>query len=89
MPTDPPPQDGKSCVLLPGRLEKDVLAYNAVAAKVMAAAGSIPTCDVHKAVTDVCGVGVKQRYFLDLRAVRPANPKSITISVQGLQHHAM
>ena len=57
VPTDPPPQAGKSCVLLPGRLEKDVLAYNAVAAKVMTAAGSVPTCDVHTAVTAVCGVG--------------------------------
>lgn len=55
VPTTPPPQ----CVLLPGRLESDVLAYNAAAARAVAVvgAGRVASCDLHKVIDDVCGVG--------------------------------
>jgi len=55
VPTDPPPQ----CVLLPGRLEKDVLAYNAAAARAVAVvgAGRVATCDLHRVIDDACGAG--------------------------------
>ena len=53
VPTDPAP----ACVLLPGRLEKDVLAYNAAADAAVAARARVKSCDLHKAITDVCGVG--------------------------------
>ena len=53
VPTDPAPQ----CVLLPGRLEKDVVAYNAAADAVVAAKKGVKSCDLHKVITDVCGVG--------------------------------
>ena len=54
VPTDPAPQ----CVLIPGRLEKDVLAYTAAAdATVQAAGGRMRSCDLHRVITDFCGVG--------------------------------
>lgn len=53
VPTDPPP----ACVLIPGRLETDVAAYNAAADAVVAAiaAPALSSCDLHKVITDVCG----------------------------------
>ena len=56
VPTNPPPQHGKPCTLIPGRLETDVLAYNQAAAKVTAGLG---VCDLHKTITDYCGVGYR------------------------------
>jgi hypothetical protein len=55
VPTNPPPQ----CVLLPGRLESNVLAYNAAAARTVEAvgAGRVASCDLHKVIDDFCGVG--------------------------------
>lgn len=54
-PTNPPPgAKGQNCTLLPGRLETDVLRYNAAAAEVLQ---DIPVCDLHKVVNDHCGVG--------------------------------
>jgi hypothetical protein len=55
VPTDPPPQ----CALLPGRLERDVLAYNAAAAAAVAVAGAgrVAACDLHAVVDGVCGAG--------------------------------
>jgi hypothetical protein len=44
-------------VLLPGRLEKDVLAYNAAADAVVARHAGVRSCDLHKVITDACGVG--------------------------------
>lgn len=60
VPTAPPddPISGKSCVLIPGRIETDVLKYNVVAANVTAGTvGSV--CDLHTEITDYCGVGYK------------------------------
>ena len=54
VPTNPPPQNGKPCTLIPGRLEKDVVSYNKAAAAVFKGIGS---CDMHKFITDYCGVG--------------------------------
>jgi hypothetical protein len=54
VPTDPPPQNKKSCTLIPGRLERDVLAYNRAASEVTKGLG---VCDMHKVITDHCGVG--------------------------------
>lgn len=56
VPTNPPPKAGKSCVLLPGRLETDVLRYN-VAARHVLDGSDVPICDLHGFVTDFCGVG--------------------------------
>ena len=55
VPTNPPSQ----CVLLPGRLESNVLAYNAAAARTVEAvgAGRVKSCDLHKVIDDFCGVG--------------------------------
>ena len=54
VPTDPAPE----CVLIPGRLEKDVIAYNVAAdAVVQATGGRVGSCDLHKVITDYCGVG--------------------------------
>ena len=54
VPTDPKP----ACVLIPGRREADVLAYNeAAGAAVAAAAGRVGVCDAHKVITDYCGIG--------------------------------
>ena len=53
VPTNPTP----ACALIPGRREADVLAYNAAAATVVAAAARVGTCDAHKVITDYCGVG--------------------------------
>ena len=55
VPTNPPPQ----CVLLPGRVESDVLSYNAAAARAVAVvgAGRFGVCDLHKVIDDVCGAG--------------------------------
>lgn len=52
VPSDPP----SNCTLIPHRAEKDVLAYNAAAAKVIKAAG-LPTCDLHAVITSECGTG--------------------------------
>lgn len=62
VPTNPPPQKGKDCTLIPGRLESQVLLYNQYAAStVAAAAGSaIPTIDIHSTITDYCGAGYAQ-----------------------------
>ena len=53
VPTDPAP----ACVLLPGRLETNVLAYNAAADAVVARHTGVRACDLHKVITDACGVG--------------------------------
>lgn len=55
VPTNPP----SNCTLIPGRLESNVLAYNAAAAKVVAVtqADRFLINDLHKVITDVCGVG--------------------------------
>lgn len=56
-PTNPPPtKQGKSCVLIPGRLESDVLKYNAVAASMISHAVD-GVCDMHTVINDYCGVG--------------------------------
>jgi len=66
VPTDPPPQQGKPCTLIPGRLESQVLLYNKAAAAVVAQEAShhrrqhnVSVCDVHKVITDHCKVGYK------------------------------
>ena len=54
VPTNPPP----ACILIPGRLESQVLAYNAAAAAVAAAAARpVRVCDLHAVITDFCGAG--------------------------------
>jgi len=56
VPTQPPAE----CVLIPRRVESDVLAYNAAAAGVVAsaqAARAVRSCGVHQAVVDHCGAG--------------------------------
>ena len=60
VPTDPPPdpETNKSCVLIPGRIETDVLEYNAAALEVVT--GRVHgVCDLHGVVTDHCGEGYK------------------------------
>lgn len=47
VPTDPPPEGGKPCTLIPGRLESSVLAYNRAAAGVIAAHRGVAVCDLH------------------------------------------
>ena len=52
VPFDPPPQ----CVLIPGRLETDVLRYNAAAdAAIAGHQRIIEKCDLHGAITAHCG----------------------------------
>ena len=53
VPTDPAP----ACVLIPGRLESSVLAYNAAADAAAAQQPRVRSCDLHKVITDYCGVG--------------------------------
>jgi len=48
VPTNPP----EECVLIPGRLESDVLAYNGAADKAVLASGSATLCDLHKVITE-------------------------------------
>lgn len=53
VPTNPPP----ACILIPGRLESSVIAYNDAADAVVAdAAGRVLSCDLHAVITDYCGV---------------------------------
>ena len=62
VPTNPPPQNGKDCTLIPGRLESQVLLYNQYAASTVAAATgrAVGTINLHKVITDYCGVGYPQ-----------------------------
>ena len=59
VPTNPPPdpKTGKSCTLIPGRLESSVLKYNAAAADVVKTVSGMDTCDMHKVINDHCGTG--------------------------------
>jgi len=57
VPTNPAPE----CVLIPGRLETSVAEYNsaadAVVARAAAARPATRSCDLHRVITDHCGVG--------------------------------
>lgn len=53
VPTNPP----QDCVLIPGRLESNVIAYNAAAAGVVQQVPGVTSCDLHKVIDDFCGVG--------------------------------
>ena len=62
VPTNPPPQPGKNpaggdnCTLVPGRLETDVLRYNAAAARVVAAAAGAEDADDDADAADAAGI---------------------------------
>lgn len=53
VPTNPP----ANCTLIPGRLESNVLTYNAAAAGAVQKTPGMVSCDLHKVITDFCGVG--------------------------------
>jgi hypothetical protein len=53
VPTNPAP----ACVLIPGRLESNVLLYNAAAAGVVLSTTTVGHCDLHRVITNACGVG--------------------------------
>lgn len=52
VPTNPPPE----CVLIPGRVQTDVQAYNSAADFVMQLRG-VPTCDLEAVINEFCGAG--------------------------------
>jgi len=56
--TPVPTNPNSSCVLLPGRIETNVLAYNAAAQSVLQKLPfHVRTCDLHSIITNYCGVG--------------------------------
>lgn len=52
VPTNPP----EECVLIPGRLENDVVSYNAAAGAIVDDLGLLE-CDLHSVINDYCGEG--------------------------------
>lgn len=56
--TPVPTNPNSSCVLIPGRIESNVLAYNAEAKSVVTNLNfPVSTCDLHTVITNYCGVG--------------------------------
>ena len=54
VPTNPP----ENCVLIPGRLESQVVLYNSAAAAVVSASSrAVRVCDLHQVIESYCGAG--------------------------------